>query len=345
MNIRKFASIGISVVFLVLLVTGVLLYSTPYDYFTSSLHTWASIFFITFLSLHFYNNWGMYKTHVIRKKGWIFFIIIATGVLPVSYLILSERAPMSTVIEFGERLRASGTVKDGEFQIVNLATNNGESNIEIFIKTGEQYTSDPQPLFMGLTYTSVPQMVIWLESLDGEFIDTLYVTNKLSNSSFQSSSLDQTEVIRRPEALPYWGHRRNVTSSDGLYLPEVNSKEFDGITAATPRGDQYLILQKQEEGAFNLFLEVNRSYDFNEYYSKTRFPNDEIYSGSGSSGQPSLIYKTSIDTGIGGEHLLRLVGHGHHSGKDGDLRKDLSNMTTAKEIFSFVVARVEGKKL
>jgi len=43
-------------------------------------------------------------------------------------------------------------------------------------------------------------------------------------------------------------------------------------------------------------MEVNRTYDFNEYYSKTRFPDDAIYSGTGSSGQPSLIYKAIIDS-------------------------------------------------
>jgi len=88
-------------------------------------------------------------------------------------------------------------------------------------------------------------------------------------------------------------------------------------------------------------LEVNRSYDFNEFYSATRFPDDPIYSGSGSSGQPSLIYAAEIDSQITGQYLLKLIGRGHHSGADGNLYSDLDQVTSAKQILEFIVATLE----
>src|SRR5690606_31258389 len=94
-------------------------------------------------------------------------------------------------------------------------------------------------------------------------------------------------------------------------------------------------------GKYRLLLEVNRSYDFNEHYTRDRFPDDPIYSGDGSSGQPSLIYETVIDSATPGQFLLSLVGRGHHSGADGELYSDLGEITTAKDILSFIVASVE----
>lgn len=38
---------------------------------------------------------------------------------------------------------------------------------------------------------------------------------------------------------------------------------------------------------------------------------------------------------------MSLVGHGHHSGRTGQLYPDLSNITTAKELFEFFVVRIE----
>jgi len=38
---------------------------------------------------------------------------------------------------------------------------------------------------------------------------------------------------------------------------------------------------------------------------------------------------------------FNVVGHGHHSGKNGDLYTDLDNITTAKDIMEFIVAKLE----
>ena len=255
-------------------------------------------------------------------------------------MLLTERSPAISLIEFGEKLRSSTSVRDGEFKIINLTEDGDLQNLKIFIKAGEEYTSDPQPLFMGFTYETVPQVAVWLESIEGEFIETLYVTSKASNSGFQSASIDQSKIIRRPEALPYWGHRRGIKSQDGLYIPDVGDKSFDGMTSATPKGDYQLIVSSLIAKSYKIFMEVNRSYDFNEFYSKDRFPDDEVYSGSGSSGQPSLIYEATLYSEGAREYFLKLVGHGHHSGRDGELYDDLTNIDSAKEILDFVVVKI-----
>lgn len=342
MKSRIISTVVLSVSFLVLITTGILLYSIPYENFISSLHVWASLLLILSIGVHFYNNWTVYKRHIGTSTGKLMLILTIFGVLPVSYGLLTDLAPFSSVIHFGEKLRSSTTVKDGEFTIIDFTQNNNDSPLEVFVKTGAHYTSEEKELFLGFTYTSIPQMVIWLETPEGEFVKTLYLTSKTSSSTFRSKDLSREEPVRRPEALPYWGHRRGKMATDGLFIPDFGSLELDGVTAATPIGDHHLIMPKHSNGKYKLMLEINRSYDFNEFYSHDRFPNDEVYSGSGSSGQPSLIYQADIDLNIAGETLFELQGHGHHSGKTGDIYKNLKNITTAKQLLTFIVAKVNN---
>ena len=96
-----------------------------------------------------------------------------------------------------------------------------------------------------------------------------------------------------------------------------------------------------ESGEVVVKFEVNRSYDFNEFYHLNAFPSDPIYSGNGSSAQPSLIYSTTVNLDSKpGYYFMSLIGRGHHSGKDGRVYTDLSGVTTAKEIVNRIIVEV-----
>lgn len=338
MNFRIASTIGLSVGFVALILTGLLMYFTQYDYFTASLHVWSSILVLVFVAGHFYNNWTPYKYHLKRRVGRRTFVIVALGAIPISLGLLAEQAPFVTIIELGEKFRSASSVRDGKYETIDLTHSHlGKSSVELFIKAGKEYESEPQPLFWGITYTATPQMVVWLEDEKGRFIKTLYVTGKTATSNFYSVRSDE-ERVRRPETLPYWSHKRGVQAQDGLYIPSVDNTAFDGMTSATPKGDHLLNMPIPERGKYRLMVEVNRSYDFNDYYSRDRFPDDAIYSGSGSSGQPSLIYQALFNVNEPAEKLLTLIGHGHHSGQNGEMYGDLSKITSAKQILGFMVA-------
>jgi hypothetical protein len=339
MNIRVLVTVCLSVAFVVLLTSGILLFSTKYNYLVASLHVWASILVLISFIWHLKNNWNAYKNHIRLRQGrWVFFATLI-GVIPVTVGIVAELPPFASVLQFGEKLRSSGSVKEGEFTVIDLNNGSSERQVEVFIKAGESYESAPQPLFLGLTYTTTPQIVIWQESMQGEYLRTLYLTGKSSNSSFQAKP-GESKIIRRPEALPYWGHKRGVKAEDGLFLPDLDSSEFDGVSSATPKSDHLLVIPNQDSGRYRIMMEVNRSYDFNDYYSADRFPDDDIYSGSGSSGQPSLVYQAVVDSNSTTQTLFELIGHGHHSGKNGKLFKDLSKVTSAKQLISFGVVQI-----
>jgi hypothetical protein len=154
----------------------------------------------------------------------------------------------------------------------------------------------------------------------------------------------QSAIKRRPEALPYWSHKRGIKASDGLYIPLNNAKDLDAVSGATPTGN-FIIKSRSNTPTLNgykVMLEVNQSYDWNTFYTKDKFPDDEIYSGSGQVGQPSLIYSAEVsskDIKDNNYKIMELIGHGHHSGKNGTLYKELSYIDTAKQIIDRVILK------
>lgn len=338
MNFRTATTVVISVVFITLMSTGILLYAVPWNYFVGAIHIWASLFFIVGTFLHFKNNLKVYLSHINKKVGRRSLLYSGLGLLVVVIGLVLGVAPFSTVMEASEQLRKANQPVTSTYTLIDLTGGQDRPKLDVFIKAGSAYESEPQPAFMGFTYTSVPQMVVWMETMEGEYIDTLYVTGKTSTSGFGKT---ESGPIRRPEALPYWSHSRGIREADGYFAPYESNADLDGISGATPKSDYLISLSAPRMGRYRLLVEVNRSYNFNEYYSKDRFPDDPIYSGDGSSGQPSLIYEAIIDPGVPAQHLLSLVGHGHHSGADGQLYTDLDKITTAKDILSFIVVKVE----
>ncbi|WP_245792143.1 DUF4405 domain-containing protein [Teredinibacter waterburyi] len=337
---RISATMVLSVSFLGLLVTGILMYITPYDFFTSSLHVWSALLVILSICLHFKNNWKPYKSYFKKQSGKRAFSAIIVVIVVVMVGLLFDRAPFTSLPIFGDQLRKSASVATDSFVSIDVSHDHKGNKLSLFAKAGADYESEKKSILGGLiTYTSTPQMAVWVETLEGEYVKTLYLTGKLANSSFRNSDFSD-EVVRRPEALPHWMHKRNVKASDGLLPPDPDNNEFDGITAATPLGSHELTMALGVLDKYRLKIEVNRTYDFNEYYSKDRFPDDAIYSGNGSSGQPSLIYEAVINTKENGRYLLDLIGHGHHSGKNGELYSDLKNITTAKNLFDFFMVNV-----
>ena len=340
MNLRIISTITLSIAFAVLLITGVLLYATPYNYFVGSLHIWGAVLFLVCIVLHIKNNAKTYKHHMQKRPGkWAMGLAIF-GIIPLVIGLMFNLPPISTVATFGYDLKKSSEPDKREYTVIDLRTDANAPKLDVFFKAGPEYHSAPQSLFLNITYTSTPQIVVWMETLEGKYIDTLYITGKTSDSSYRSKD-PAIDVVRRPEALPYWSHKRGIKSVDGLFTPDQHNSDLDGIAAATPKVDYQVTMSAPKMGRYKLMIEVNRTYDFNEYYNKTRFPDDAIYSGSGSSGQPSLIYESIIDSQQTGQHLFRLVGHGHHSGQDGSLYTDLTNITTAKQILDFIVANIE----
>jgi len=190
-----------------------------------------------------------------------------------------------------------------------------------------------------------PTFAIWLEDQDGKYIQTLFITRAIGQGVFTYG--DKTEgkwkpgEVRRPAALPYWGHKRGIQAADGLYIPTPENPVPDAYSGATPSGNFKLQTRPDTrlQGKVKLMMEINQTWDWNEYWTNSKFPDDVNYK---TSCQPSLVYSTLIDFSnpATAPLILTPVGHGHYSGKDGSLNPDLSTITTALNIASEISIRL-----
>jgi hypothetical protein len=143
-----------------------------------------------------------------------------------------------------------------------------------------------------------PEIAIWVENMDGKFIKTIYVTPKQKG-------------IKRSSSLPVWSRIEGI--------------EDDTKSSIIPKGSITINTIKPDLDKFNILLEVNKIYDANKYYNI----------GEKHNGQPSLIYLVTIDNQTK-TYKMELFGHGSSTGVDGIIYKDVSGITTAKDILKEV---------
>ncbi len=214
-----------------------------------------------------------------------------------------------------------------------LTTNTGGRGPEIIVDL-EKGSSFYYPLF-----------AIWLEDTGGRYIQTLYVSKAVATGYFEYARQEGNKWAggekRAPQTLPYWAHKRGVKASDGLFMPDASTAVPDAYTGATPITGFVLNSRADEPlpAKFKVMLEINQNWDWNEFWTNNKYPDDENYKMSC---QPALVYEAVIDTGSPAESFtMKPVGHSHYSGKTGELFTDLSTLTTALQIARSVTVKVK----
>jgi len=168
---------------------------------------------------------------------------------------------------------------------------------------------------------SHPSYVIWLEEKESGYRKSIFVTRKAGKN-------DWSFAKRRPEAIPVWYGVNKIEKRQSSF-------DIDAISGATPTNTMVQICWQIPDDfkgkAVDIYIEANNSFDFNDYY--TRKKGTPGYSGA--NGQPSLVWKASLDFT---DQSLRdispqLIGHGHLFGENHRLFEDISSITTAAKTF------------
>lgn len=122
-------------------------------------------------------------------------------------------------------------------------------------------------------------------------------------------------------------------------VPEAQFAMLDHLRDTRNAAEPFFEETIHRPEALPPFMEINRFHDFNAHWHRERFPDDPVYSGSGSSGQSSLVYLTELDLDSARRaRLLEPVGHGHPSGADGSVTADLKGFDTALALVGAVMA-------
>ncbi|MEI8085798.1 MAG: hypothetical protein WCG93_06245 [Paludibacter sp.] len=217
------------------------------------------------------------------------------------------------------------------FSEYNYGVKNNGSTISIRFEKGKEHN---HPLF-----------AIWLADQNGKYIQTLYVSESVGHGIFvranRSSGKWMGGEIQRPATVPYWAHQRGIKNEYGTYLPTPKQPVVDAYTGATP-SSSFILKAKTEKplsGKYKVMLEVNQSWDWNEYWSNDLYPDDKEYR---TSSQPALVYAVDIDTNnTSSNNIMTPIGHSHYAGADGSLSTDLSTITTALKIAKKITVAIE----
>lgn len=163
-----------------------------------------------------------------------------------------------------------------------------------------------------------PQFAIWLEDSDGNYVKTIYVTERASRLSWFFGP-----KAGRPESLPVWYHASKHESAKSA--SGKKDQNIDAVTSATPKSsiDFAATLDDREYVAK---AEFNVSFDYNDFYTKKN---------SGVNGQPSVIYQAKISSDFStksGEIEFVFCGSGSLDGSDGKIIPGQNHLTSAKSI-------------
>jgi hypothetical protein len=185
------------------------------------------------------------------------------------------------------------------------------------------------------------QMAVWLESPQGLYAGTLFLTDFIGRRGGGNRTADpkmDTGSGNRPDALPVWAHRRNridtTWGAPNLYPPPESAAAYpgdiDAVSAATP-GEG---MQSADSHAGNLpsgtwaiWAEVSRSFQTNAYH------NYSFYRG-----QPSVLWKAELRLSGAPDSagIADYIGYGSPDGSDGDVRPPDSTITTAADRLSLM---------
>lgn len=352
----------------------------PHTPLVSLIHTGIGFLLLAIVIWHLKNNFASLKVYFkLRqaKSGAAVSLALPVAILCGAIILglaITQSAPFLALYEWGNKLRTAQKVEE-KIQFSYVRVNHAKS-----WEQGNKLVID---LRKG-PYFRFPQYAFWLETMEGQFVQPLFITQKLAQNKFtyKQTLRDKNKVFNsdfsgaddetwnkvfageyspetadqrtRPESLPVFLHQLSSKMADNIYLPadktvaenkSTTLPAIDGYAGATILDNFLLSAQanKTLPEKYRIRFEINQAFDFNLHYSSDRFPDDPIYSGNGYSAQPSVIYEAIIDTQSPQQYYpMTLIGHGHHSGADGKIYSDLSDLTTAKEIIDRIIVEVRN---
>jgi hypothetical protein len=180
-----------------------------------------------------------------------------------------------------------------------------------------------------------PQIAVWVETENGAFVDTIYVTHRSAYADWRAA-----KGVRRPEALPVWSHACGIAAADGLFMPDAAQPLPDAVSGATPTKSfikTWAPPASLPKGTYIVKAELNSSYDWNAQFPDKLSAADPRWTEA--NGQPSIIWEGRIELGgAGTKASLFPSGTGSLRGEDGTETRSLAGITSARGIALSIAA-------
>lgn len=153
------------------------------------------------------------------------------------------------------------------------------------------------------------QMAVWIETLDGKYIDTVYVTADVGKKGLGNKYITFFGITIReaPESLPVWANARGVRYGKSLYPPKKKPLP-DAITGATPDIREFT-------KTLQMSPELRKKIDKSRVVcvAEINVSRDKV---------PSIVFKETLDLTKDTDCVLKFVGTGHPKGADGGINQE-----------------------
>lgn len=203
-----------------------------------------------------------------------------------------------------------------EKTVVVLNKNGTETNMLISLTKGSEWAHQfkPGPFIINV----YPQIVFWMESPEGDYFETLYVTGA-DGKGFRNATKKQLGEGFYKMCFPVWADRMKKA---GQNLPSKETPYTDALTSATPQSSFDLDIHTGPLSTPLVFYaEINKSMDYNQTYTKEN---------SDWMGQPSVLYSVRVDSVVHGSvYPMKLAGYCKGSVGNPEISTDFKPLDTA----------------
>lgn len=170
------------------------------------------------------------------------------------------------------------------------------------------------------TYAEPPQFAIWIENIETNHLQTVFVTYRVSTGDWEGKA----DV---PVALPKWYNL--FMGSGGL---KDRGDDVAAITGATPQEDYFSIRAEVRPGSrWKCWIEVNLAGDYNEAFPEFDF--ETLTEDEFAQGQPAMLYSTEITAEEGLVFTPELVAQSVWEEGINRVEPVSEGVTTARDIF------------
>lgn len=170
-----------------------------------------------------------------------------------------------------------------------------------------------------------PQMAVWLQDDTGRRIRTVAVTHRTGAGDWEGK-------VECAVALPNWvAFYNRETGAQGP--PTWDHPAPDAITCATPRAKLNATVRVPRDTRWTYFVEVNVSGDYSVHFPRmSRDGRSDRYGN----GQPSIVYRGSIEAVEGATSEPELWGRTDQHTPLDTVSRDLREITTARGLLRAV---------
>jgi len=172
-----------------------------------------------------------------------------------------------------------------------------------------------------------PQMAVWLQDETAGSIRTVAVTHRTGAGDWEGK-------VECSVALPCWVTFYNrETGTTGA--PTWNHPAPDAVTCATPRAELNATTEVRRGSQWAYFVEVNVSGDYSAAFASL---SEAGISDRYGNGQPSLVYRGTIEATEGQTSRPELWGRTDQHVATGEVTTDLDQITTSGELLQMITA-------